>query len=234
MTPSDVIANGCMMWPRSVHRPLKINSGLPCGTSAPRTEPIAHDLSVVLDVQRATMHGDAGATARLPVLMHRTETLDLIGFAVAIGVAQGHDVTARRVLQFGVRAAPGVHVDISAGCDGEMPRAPEIVGKHRCAKPWRQRETTVVLVAALALLGAGGSLRLALCEPLLAIQRRTVAGSSNTRSSVVSIASCLPPSIQLSGRRAGASITSAAILECAPLRRGVNEDRGTLAAPSDH
>ena len=85
------------------------------------------------------MHGDAGAAARLPVLMRRTETLDRIGPAVAIRVAQGHDVTARRVLQLGVGAAPGVHVNVPVGCDREMTRAPEVVGKHRGAKPGRQR-----------------------------------------------------------------------------------------------
>jgi len=34
-----------------------------------------------------------------PVLMHQTETFDLIGFAVAIGVAKGHDVAAGAFLR---------------------------------------------------------------------------------------------------------------------------------------
>ena len=118
---------------------------------------VAHDAVVHLRVKRAIVERDAGA-AGAALLAGLAEADADVGAAVAVGILQGDQEAARRRRVVAVvAAAPGVDVDHSVRRDDQVSGVADIVGKHGCAEPGRQRDPAVVIRAGLRprCLGAG-------------------------------------------------------------------------------
>jgi hypothetical protein len=142
--------------PERVHRVIAgkrqsgddhLGQGARC--DCPRLQGVTNDAIVRLRIKCAFIKCDPGA-AGIAAFPARTETDNHVGASIAGGVLQSEKEAAggRRVVAV-IGPAPGVDVDHPIRRHHHLPRVADIVGEHRCAKAWRQRDPTVVACAGL-------------------------------------------------------------------------------------